>query len=284
VLAILHLSMLAALARFDRAVTHDELVREKHGRVVDASSGSGLKDVAVFAIWDVQYQNLHSSGSGCIFEKIVWTDAQGEYVVPDTSQEFDAFLKRAGASAADGAAAPKPDEVAYGWRIVVYKNGFLRKGDLEKFGPKRSYAASLGFQVGFEWQGGFLPEVQHIGDYVGMAPISMVKADPLSSTDELTYLSRIRQATLCRQESDPVDSPAHDRVTQALAARTRTLACELPSDLEMSGEDALEAIQLMGGKAAFASMHRAGEPTMPPWHAIAAKVLCDVAGTPLDPP
>jgi len=283
-LAILQLSMLAALARFDREVTHDELVHEKHGRVVDATSGSGLKDVAVVAMWDVQYQNLHSSGSGCIFEKIVRTDAQGEYVVPDTSQEFDAFLKRAGTSAADGAAEPKSDNAAYGWRIVVYKNGFLRKGDLEKFGPRRSYAASLGFQVGFEWQGGFLPEVRHIVDYVGMAPISMEKGDTLSSADELTYLSRIRQATICRQRNDPVDSPAHDRVKQALAARARTLACELPSDLEMSGEDALEATQLMGGKAAFASMHRAGEPTMPPWHAIAAKVLCDAAGTSTDLP
>ena len=191
--------MLAALAGFDRAATYDELVREKHGRVVDATSGDGLGDVVVIAVWDVQYWNLHSSGSGCILEKIVWTDAQGGYVVPDTSQEVGALLKRAGASVADGVAAPKSDNAAYGWRIVVYKNGYLRKGNLERFGAKRSYAVSLGFQVGFEWQGGFLPEIQHVGDYVGIAPISMEKADLLPPADELTYLSRIRQATHCGQ-------------------------------------------------------------------------------------
>ena len=242
-----------------------------------------MPDVAVVGLWDTSYRNLHSSGYGCIFEKVARTDARGDYVLPDVSSDLSEFSRRAMTTSTSVATVTQSD-ASFGWRIVVFQAGLLRKGDLEKFGPRRSYAASLGFQVGFEWQGGFLPEVRQVGDYVQVAPIYVEKGDMLAPANELTYLSRIRQAMSCPSVAESMSTPSLEPILQAIAARARALACEVPPDQELSGENALEAARLIGGKAVFIYMQRAGEPKIPPWHAIDARALCDAARASDDAP
>jgi hypothetical protein len=273
VVLITSLFLLASVASsaFNRHASDEELLHEKHGRVIDAATGLGISQATVIAIWDVSFKNTHSAGYGCILRKVTTTTASGNYVLPDVTQQLD-LSKRGSPNWLEALFEQRQASSDYGWRIVVFKPGYIREGDEARFGARPTYGSALGFKPGFAWQGGVNPDVEQVSDVVSVRTIGM-REDQLVPIESIQYLSAIARATTC----PPIDlENASDRTAMltALSSAARTLACQIGADVEVDGQTALDAASLIGGTAVFEAMHRLGEPISPPWRATTGATLC----------
>ncbi len=98
-----------------------KVLAEKRGRVVDAQTGKGLPGVAVivnYVLWSST--PMQTGYSGCIHQKIAWTDADGSYVIPNASKDIDV--------AEDMLWRMLPGfSRNYGWMLDYYKEGYVEK-------------------------------------------------------------------------------------------------------------------------------------------------------------
>ncbi|MFC4820497.1 carboxypeptidase-like regulatory domain-containing protein [Dokdonella ginsengisoli] len=102
------------------------VLSEKHGRVIDAQTGKGLPGVAVIVTYNLWSSTPMQAGDGgCMHQKIVWTDADGSYVIPNASKDIDV--------AEDMLLRMVPGYSRnYGWLLEYYKEGYVVKEDLER--------------------------------------------------------------------------------------------------------------------------------------------------------
>lgn len=101
------------------------VLAEKRGRVVDAQTGAGLANVAVivnYVLWSST--PMQAGYSGCIHQKIAWTDADGNYVIPNASNDVDVaqdmFWRMLPGFSRN-----------YGWMLDYYKEGYVEQRHLE---------------------------------------------------------------------------------------------------------------------------------------------------------
>ncbi len=98
------------------------VLAEKHGRVIDAQTGKGLPNVAVIVTYNLWSSTPMQAGDGgCMHQKIVWTDADGSYVIP---QRLEGHRRRRRHAAADGAGVQQELRVAAG----VLQGGLRSEG------------------------------------------------------------------------------------------------------------------------------------------------------------
>lgn len=266
--AIILTAFAAHNVAFGRHASNEELLSEKHGRVIDAQTGGGIAGVQVFGVWDVAWQNFHSGGFGCKLQKAVTTDPNGNYILPNVAKELD-LSRRKNSSWWSVIVHNDYSSADYGWRVVVYKRGYLRKGDAEQFNL-RPQLRTEGFSVGFPWEGGMNQDATFANGTVLVDPIELVE-DTLDPIQRIAYFDRLRSALNCRV--DP-DSPAVAEVKRSVAREARELPCAMPPEQLIDGETALELADMVWDKAIWERFAAKGEPSMRPWKEITAGDAC----------
>ncbi|HUD40571.1 MAG TPA: hypothetical protein VMR06_01075 [Dokdonella sp.] len=197
---------------------------EKRGRVVDAQTGQGIADVVVVANYEMESVTPVQIGHGCVHQKIVRTDANGEYVIPDASRDIDVadrLLWRM---------LPGFSQ-SYGSILLYYKDGYAVKDDLDRMADlilKRP-----------------VPSVVRVSPYVKdgqmyrVPPVEMERVDP--ATSDVSAEAYIAQTgSLAAQvrclQNEQATSEVLMLVLSEMKASVRRHICELPSDKVLAEE------------------------------------------------
>lgn len=220
----LAISSSAAIAR---DISNHELLAKKHGRVVDAASGAGVPNVKVIAVWNSATTGTYADSSGCIDQKIATTNANGDFVIPDVSEEieiqhnwqafwFDLF----------GHGAP---EIRYNWQLTVYLPGYVRAGDKETV-ENTPDEANL---VDFAWRQRPPDVVKSYWGDVQIKPIVMQKTE-LKPPDVWRYYSELLSNAECSKNALTPKSMANNQremteIARSVSALVRPLPCAMPS-------------------------------------------------------
>ncbi len=202
-----------------------KVLAEKHGRVVDAQTGEGLSGVAVIMNYGLWSSTPMQAGySGCLHQKIVWTDADGSYVIPNASKDIDV--------AEDMLLRMVPGySRSYGWTLLYYKEGYVVKEEL-----KRMVDTIEGRPV---------PSIVPFEPYTKNGPIYIVpqvlmqQADMTSSSVMAdAYIASIRSLAIASQCSlyEEKSSEASRRLRSDMERSVRKLICDLPSDKILAKE------------------------------------------------
>ncbi len=119
-----------------RHVSNRELKMEKTGRVVDAATGAGIPGVKVIVNWQTHSSGVpgysSTGGTWCDLQKIVTTDVNGNYTIPDVSKELDISDSgtRVGHTPFGFASATHDKD----YLLAAFKPGYVRVGDMDQWG------------------------------------------------------------------------------------------------------------------------------------------------------
>lgn len=194
------------------------VLAEKHGRVVDAQTGKGLANVAVIVEYEMRATTPMHAGYGCTHQKIVWTDTDGNYVIPNASGDIDV--------AEDMLWRMVPGfSRNYGWLLEYYKEGYVVKEDLERWvdtiegRPVSSYGRAASYTKS--------------GPIYIVPPVPMQRVDMASSPVMAdAYIASIRSLAIgliCFLD-DERNSAASLKLRSEMEALVRKVICELPPD------------------------------------------------------
>ncbi len=161
------------------------VLSEKHGRVIDATTGKGLPGVAVVVNYGMRATTPMRISRGCMHQKIVWTDADGSYVIPNASKDIDVgedMLWRMIPGYSRN----------YGWTLLYYKDGYVVKEDLERMVDII--------------KGHPMPSVVPFEPYTKNGPIYIVPPVPMQKVDMASspimadaYIARVRSLAIASQ-------------------------------------------------------------------------------------
>ena len=227
-----------------------ELRTEKNGRIVDADTGVGIADAKVVALW-----TQHSSGvpemvsaeSWCNLQKIVTTDADGNYTIPDVSHELDAAETHFGTLSLN--------KLRSEWLLVVFKPGYVRVGeDVEPKGrtvydAKQSAddrkvlhhlitgdnagcypAPSQGCLDRFAWQGPAVEAITGAHGNVVIKTITMKKVE-LSPFELWTYYGTLLSTAQCSSgHKGELNQSELSDIAKAMADQVRPTLCAMPAE------------------------------------------------------
>lgn len=199
------------------------ILAEKRGRLIDGATGIGLPDVTVVINYRSTFFTPFRTSSSCIHQKIVRTDADGYYVIPDASSDVDVtddLLWRA---------LPGFSQ-SFGWSLLYYKDGYKRKDDMERFlrALNEGRDPPIVFRSGiYEKKDGAyqIPTVQLARADLNATPLM---ADAYAvytryvSTDMWCVLGEERQSSEIKQ------------IQNAIKSSMRRTICELPPEKELT--------------------------------------------------
>lgn len=198
-----------------------ELRAVKHGRIVDADTGAGIADANVIAVWRQHssgVSDMVSGGSWCNLQRIVVTDSDGRYTIPDVSHELDAREMHFGPLSLN--------KLWSDWLLIVFKPGYVRAGDLETL-PKHE-------KEFFLWQVKS-PETYGLAfGKVDVKTIAMKKVD-LDAPNLLVYDSAILSTAGCSDShGTPLDEPELGDIAKTIIAVVRPIPCAMPPEMPIS--------------------------------------------------
>jgi hypothetical protein len=246
-----------------------ELRVEKHGRVVDADTGTGISDAKVIAVWRQHssgVSDMISAGTWCTLQRIVATDSDGRFAIPDVSHELDARDTQFGPLSLN--------KLWSDWQLIVFKPDYIRVGkdypvvkpgqgnpydqqftlddrkvlDHRINGGDRACLPNQGCMPAFAWQA--LPPETRVASagHVEVQKIEMKKAD-LSPTWVWVYYSTILTTGACHDgRGSDLSEPAYADIAKAMAREVRPMACSMPP------EKAIDPVSL----GAFAGLSHPG--------------------------
>ncbi len=227
-----------------------ELRTEKNGRIVDADTGMGIADAKVIARWG-QYSSgvpeMVSAGSWCNLQKIVTTDADGRFIIPDVSHELDAAEMHFGPLSWN--------KLRSEWFLVVFKPGYVHMGvDAESKGrtvydAKESAddrkvlhhlitgdnagcypAPSQGCLDRFAWQGPVVEAITGVGGKVAVKTITMKKVE-LSPFELWTYYGTLLSTAQCSSgHKGELNQSELSDIAKAMADQVRPTLCAMPAE------------------------------------------------------
>lgn len=202
---------------------YHEVLAEKHGRVVDAQTGEGLADVTVAVNFYFVHFTPFRSFSGCAHQKLVHTDAEGYYHVPDASNDVDVtknLLRRM-----------LPGyRYVYSFMPLFYKEGYGRPDDLQRY--RKALKAG-------EEPPGVIRRInlERNGFTFTIPPVGLERltssSDPLMAELYIVNANHLARDFGCFISKDDQYSEAK-KVKEELKASVRKLICELPPDKELS--------------------------------------------------
>jgi hypothetical protein len=222
-------------------------------------------------MWDVYSFGLNGSNSGCVFQRITSTDSDGNYAIPDVSKGFD-ISRRSDGGAWGLVTTGSANTVDYGWRMLVYKAGYISTEDALRLQSHPSPTATI---FTFSSNANFFPKVLSAGPVVQVAPITMTNA-LLTPEQEIVYLFGLNRAARCRIDRPGVDQPPE--VTQLysdVVQRVHDLPCRVPSSTELNEEVVKDYVYLVREQDLIQRMTDAGVWGIP-WRPVEAGVLCGV--------
>jgi hypothetical protein len=251
--------------------SNHELRAEKHGRIVDADTGAGISGAKVIAVWRQHssgVSDMVSAGSWCNLQKIVESDGDGRYVIPDVSRELDNRESQFGPLSLN--------KLWSEWLLIVFKPDYLRVGkdypvvkaeegnpynqqftlddrkvlDHRINGGDRACLPDKGCMPAFAWQAR-APETRgSLPGHVDVQTIEMKRAD-LSPPWVWVYYGTILTTGGCRDaHGDDLSEPAYADIATAMAREIRPMACTMRPETEI-GSLSLSAFVGLSHPGAF---------------------------------
>lgn len=238
-----------------RHVSNRELHAEKHGRVVDADTGTGIPGAKVIALWKESSSGVPDAVSGgewCQLQKITTTDAGGNFSLPDVSKDLD--LSARGSHVGLSSLGPATYAHDNTWRLIVFKPGYVRTGaDVAYSGPYASDQTNDDRKVLQHLMAGntdgckahydgcmnrFLwAENPPATEGATIKPIAMKKAG-FSAPQAWLYYAAIQGTGQCMDRmAKPANAPEFSEVTNAIRGIVSPLlsgVCSMPRDMEIS--------------------------------------------------
>ncbi len=212
-----------------RHISNRELRMEKHGRVVDADTGAGISDVKLIVSWRTSstgLSGLYGGGTWCDLQKIVTTNAAGNYTIPDVSSELDISDRGThGGFTPMGWLSTKHDA---DWIMIAFKPGYVRLDDMKIF---RRVQANWS-EIYFDWP--TTPDVAiSIGKF-SVQPIAMRKSD-LELTDNWQYDAWVLSGTKCSDRmAHNISRPELSEIAEEMISIVRPIPCTLPAPQVLS--------------------------------------------------
>jgi len=132
----------AAEANKQRHISNKELTLKKPGRVVDAETGAGIPGAKVIVDWRTISTGIpgysSTGGTWCDLQRIVTTDENGNYAIPDVSKELDLSDRGTRFGKTPFGLASQTHDKDY--VMAVFKPGYVRAGDMEIVKEEMDYA------------------------------------------------------------------------------------------------------------------------------------------------
>jgi len=222
---------IAATSGTPRTIGARELRAEKHGRIIDADTGAGIPGVRVIVNWrgsSTGLSGFYGGGGWCDLQKVVTTDADGNYTVPEVSKDLD--LSGQGTHG-------KATEMGWmgvthsaDWVLSAFKPGYVQVSDLDLV---RRAAAG-------EWIGGMTlqvpPDVSIRAGKVEVKPTEMQKQDT-SPSEVWAYYSIVNAAIVCNdRNAKTIETSDVADIRHSISAAVRPTPCALPGDYPISPE------------------------------------------------
>jgi len=206
-----------------RHVTNAELTAVKTGKVVDVDTSAGVPDANVIVTWYTLSTGIpgygSTRGSWCDLQKIVTTDAAGNFTIPDVSRELNLSDRGTHVGETVFGVATQTHEKTYA--LAVFKPGSVRAGDMEIVNQSREYAKQ---RLISDLSLRRLPDVEARADGVTLKPIQMQKAD-LAWGDLWAYYARVPLDCSDRMAND-IASPRTAEIRRVMQAKVRPMACD----------------------------------------------------------
>jgi hypothetical protein len=202
---------------------------QKHGRVIDSSSGTALEGATIVANWRSTIFSLHTSYN-CHVQRVVTTDRDGNYVLPDVSDVIDVtqyMLPRVMGT-----------EISFHWDVTVYKAGYMRESEYLRRGA--TTVANSHYQ---ESSAREEPRYTLRDHEVEIANTGMREVS-LTPEETILYDGALLSAASCNAESGN-----RDDAYVAWRTRLRNVALKVPCDLpgdEVLSRDLLASIAYLG--------------------------------------
>jgi hypothetical protein len=218
-----------------RHVTNQELTAEKKGRIVDADTQAGISGVKVIVNWRTSSTGMPSGwGNGgstwCDLQKIVVTDADGNYTIPNVSNELDISDRGTHSKVTPAGVLSVKHDADYA--LAVFKPGYVRDGDMDIVERGRNYARNNEFsELSLQRTP---PSEIHAGKLV-LKPIVMRKLD-LSWSDLWAYYSWIPLECVDRM-SKHIQSPESNVIRNSMRDAVREMPCSMPAHTVITPED-----------------------------------------------
>jgi hypothetical protein len=219
-----------------RHISNRELTMEKSGRVVDVDTGAGVPGVKVIVNWETNSSGIpgysSTGGTWCDLQRIVTTDADGNYTIPDVSKELDISDRgtRIGKTAFGLASATHDKDYV----LTVFKPGYVRVGDMEKVKQiedlvRRRYIGGPSLMT--------IPDARFSAGKVAIKPILMKKID-VAPFDLWSYNSIILTDVRCSDRmANRIVAPEMTEIEKTMSAITRPVPCSMPADTHVDPEN-----------------------------------------------
>lgn len=222
----------ASVSPGPRKTSNRELRAEKFGRVVDADTGRGIPDVKIIVNWRTSSTGIpgysSTGGTWCDLQKIVATDADGNYMIPDVSKELDISDRgtRIGPTAFGVASVTHDADYV----LTLFKTGYLRVSDVQilqdlKTGARKNL---------FDWPS--VPDVDFQPGKVVIKPIAMRKMD-LTPPEQWSYYSLVSTSGMCSDRmANTIERPEFSEIRATMRGIVRPMVCAMPADSVVSPE------------------------------------------------
>lgn len=193
-----------------------DVVVAKRGQVIDAATGRGLAGVTVTVNWTSGGGGVAGSFGGCDLQRVVTTDANGEYSIPNVvgKREFQRVWWKQLAAPLLGLT---PPYIGYSWTLVPWKAGYVRMGDEDKIKNAVQADHQPDRSLPFYWN----PPPYHselIALHIDPIYLSAEKLEPI---DEIVYDDALLLRASCS---------GYPEVREAMKAEARALPCVIPGD------------------------------------------------------
>jgi hypothetical protein len=209
-----------------RHISNGELRAEKHGRIVDADSGAGIPGVKVIVKWRTSSTGLPGltggGGTWCALQKIVETDTDGNYTIPDVSHELDISDRGTNTGMTPmGLLSVKHDS---DWLLLTFKSGYLRVSDTDILKLART-----------EWLGGIAawpstPEVTVSSGRITILPIALRPFGQEDTATQWLYDAIILAGTKCSDRmANAIEAPERNDIVETMRTDVRPTPCALPA-------------------------------------------------------
>lgn len=297
--AVLHATGCAAVGV--GGSSNHELRAEKNGRIVDADTGQGIADVNVIANWEESFSgaaHIASAGSWCVLQKIVKTDQDGRFTLPDVGKELDLSDRgtRVGVAPPFGVITSSND---FSWKLILYKPGYVRVGkdfpvvkpeegnpynqwftwddrkvlDHRINGDKRACLPDQGCMPSFAWETS-LPDISGSAlGHVSVQPIGMKKVELAPPALWLYYGTILSKSQCYAARKGDLNQPEIAEMEHSTSTLVRPMPCMMPPAATITAAAATSYAGLVGGKEIFTRIEKFGETTWP-WKDTTAEVLC----------
>lgn len=238
-------SCAAATSTGVRHISNSELRIEKSGRVVDADTGAGIPGVKIIVDWNTLSSGIpgysSTGGDWCDLQKVVTSDENGDYRIPDVSGELDLADRGTRVGVTPFGVASQTHDKDY--RLTVFKPGYISDSDrrlaVEEITLlKQNLIGSLRVAK--------VPDVSISSGKVTIKPIALRRVD-LPWSELLAYYAVLPLGCSDRM-AQSLAQPEATEIAARFLADVGPMPCSMAPDTQVAAEDfaAYVALTLSG--------------------------------------